>query len=204
MVPNAEAPTSVKVHINARKKQSILCREHLFFSTTARHHIEPIFMNRNHVIEFKNLDQEDFDDIRVDGVRGYLFCHGIIDEFVSIFNTLKLFVGGLGSNPKYPFIGSHVPKYMEKANVEFIEMAPGWKMEERAFERVMLTEDEVHDGDFLAITRLDGLDEIIMWGTGSHIGHTATVLTVDGVKSVVESQDGWYWPVHDIQRNPWK
>jgi hypothetical protein len=43
-----------------------------------------------------------------------------------------------------------------------------------------------------------------MWGTGSHVGHSTVVLTVDGVKSVVESQDAWYWPVHSIQQNPWK
>ena len=56
------------------------------------------------------------------------------------------------------------------------------------------------DGSFLTVTRLDGLDEIIMWGTGSHSGHSVVVITIDGIKYVVESQDGWYWPKGDIQR----
>ena len=30
------------------------------------------------------------------------------------------------------------------------------------------------------------------------------ILEVDGVLSVVESQDGWYWPKHGIQRNDWE
>jgi hypothetical protein len=29
------------------------------------------------------------------------------------------------------------------------------------------------------------------------------VLEVDGEKVVCESQDGWYWPKHGIQRNTW-
>jgi hypothetical protein len=128
-LPNAENPTSVKLHIEAHKKRSLLCREHIFISTTTRHHIEPLFLARKHTIEFKNLDQDDLDDIRVDGLVVYMFCHGIHDEFISVFNTLKLFVGGMGANPKWPIIGSHVPKYMEKANVKFIEESVGWKME---------------------------------------------------------------------------
>ena len=35
-------------------------------------------------------------------------------------------------------------------------------------------------GDFLAITRFDGVDQIIQYGAGSHSGHSAVVLEVDG------------------------
>lgn len=49
--------------------------------------------------------------------------------------------------------------------------------------------------------RLDGLDPIVMLGTGSHAGHTTMALRIDGVLNVVESQDAWYWPVQNIQRN---
>jgi hypothetical protein len=55
----------------------------------------------------------------------------------------------------------------------------------------------------LAITRLDGVDQIIQYGAGSHAGHSAVLLEVDGELCVVESQDGWYWPKHGIQRNKW-
>jgi len=43
-----------------------------------------------------------------------------------------------------------------------------------------------------------------MWGTGGRVGHSAVVLTIDGVKYVVESQAAWYWPKGNIQRNTWK
>jgi hypothetical protein len=56
----------------------------------------------------------------------------------------------------------------------------------------------------LAITRFDGLDQLIEWGANTHSGHSAVLLEVDGVMYVVESQDGWYWPKKNIQRNTWK
>ena len=51
--------------------------------------------------------------------------------------------------------------------------------------------------------RLDGLDPIIMYGTGSHIGHSTMALRFDGELYVVESQDAWYWPTHGLQRTKW-
>jgi hypothetical protein len=195
---------SVKVTIDAKNKKSTFCREALFLSTTMRHHVEYLFLEKTHELTFSNLDQDDMIDIDLSGVRMYLFCHGVVDSFVSVFNTVKLFLGGLGENPKWPIIGSHVPEYMEKANVHFIEEAMGWKMEKRDVTYVDLDEAEIHDGDFLAITRLDGLDEIIMWGTGGRVGHSTVALHIDGELHIIESQDAWYWPKHKIQRNTYK
>jgi len=48
--------------------------------------------------------------------------------------------------------------------------------------------------------RLDGLDPMIMYGTGSHSGHSVAALRMDGQLYIVESQDAWYWPTHRIQR----
>jgi hypothetical protein len=51
---------------------------------------------------------------------------------------------------------------------------------------------------------MDGIDQLIQWGTGSISGHSVTVLEFDGEMYAIESQDGWYWPKKGIQRNPWK
>lgn len=45
----------------------------------------------------------------------------------------------------------------------------------------------MHNGDFLAVTRFDGLDQIIEWGTGGRIGHSAMIFEIDGEKYVIES-----------------
>lgn len=50
--------------------------------------------------------------------------------------------------------------------------------------------------------RLDGLDPLIMYGTGSHVGHCVMALRSDGELYIVESQDAWYWPTKGIQRTP--
>jgi hypothetical protein len=51
--------------------------------------------------------------------------------------------------------------------------------------------------------RLDGLDPLIMYGTGGHVGHTVMALRIEGELYIVESQDGWYWPNSGIQKNKW-
>ena len=51
--------------------------------------------------------------------------------------------------------------------------------------------------------RLDGLDPMIMYGTGSRVGHNVMALRFEGELYVVESQDAWYWPTHGLQRTKW-
>lgn len=77
-----------------------------------------------------------------------------------------------------------------------IEMPP--RMPPR---KVQIDESLLHSGDMLGIVRLDGLDPLIMWGTGSRLGHTAIVLKgEDGLAYVAESQDKTsYWPRASIQ-----
>lgn len=50
---------------------------------------------------------------------------------------------------------------------------------------------------------MDGVDQLIQWGAGSIVGHSVTLLEIEGEMYAVESQDGWYWPKHGIQRNKW-
>ena len=63
--------------------------------------------------------------------------------------------------------------------------------------------DLINSGDFFGILRLDGLDPMIMYGTGSRIGYNTMALRFDGELYVVESQDAWYWPTHGLQRTKW-
>jgi len=61
-----------------------------------------------------------------------MFCDGYVETFISVFKTLLAFVGGLTPNPDGgPIKGSHIPLYMENANLEFIKDTMGWELEER-------------------------------------------------------------------------
>jgi len=61
----------------------------------------------------------------ISGLQVFNFCESAVDEIESLFNTLKMFIGGLSDHPDWPIIGSHVPEYMEKANVKFIKEGLG-------------------------------------------------------------------------------
>lgn len=95
---------------------------------------------------------------------------------------------------------------MERANVNFLKDAMGYELVERETQKVEIDESLIQSGDFFGILRLDGLDPIIMYGSGSHIGHTVMALRFwdDEELYIVESQDAWYWPTAGLQRTPFK
>jgi len=74
----------------------------------------------------------------------------------------------------------------------------GLEIEKRPIYDTHVPADYIQSGDFFLILRLDGLDPMIMWGTGSHSGHTVMALRFEGELYIVESQDAWYWPIHKI------
>lgn len=82
--------------------------------------MEDFFYSGIHIIEFENLNEDAKVDIFKNGISIYMFCGGYIDTFISAFKVLKAFIGGLTDNPILPWIGSHVPEYMEEANIEFM------------------------------------------------------------------------------------
>ena len=92
---------------------------------------------------------------------------------------------------------------MEKANVQWIKDTQNVTLVERTTQKVEIDPDTIQSGDFFGIMRLDGLDPMIMYGTGSRVGHNVMALRFDGELYVVESQDAWYWPTHGLQRTKW-
>lgn len=50
---------------------------------------------------------------------------------------------------------------MQKLNVDFIEAGTGYRWKERTPKYINLSSYQVKSGDFLAVTRMDGLDQII-------------------------------------------
>lgn len=172
-------------------------------------HIEDDLMRGNHKISLTMATPEAQADFAFGGIKVYMFCDGIVHEIESLLTTLECFVGGLSDHPKLPIIGSHVPPYMAEANLEFIKESMGLAIEKRPTHTVEIDENLVKSGDFFLIMRLDGLDPMIMWGTGSHGAHCTMAMWFDDGKGgqelyVVESQDAWYWPTAGLQRTPFK
>lgn len=98
-----------------------------------------------------------------------------------------------------------IPDYMANADRNFLWETMGYDLPERGGDIwVDIEESMVKSGDFFGVTRLDGLNPMIMYGTGSHIGHCTTALWFDDGLYIVESQGNQLWPVQGIQRTPFK
>jgi hypothetical protein len=128
----------------------------------------------------------------------FLFPMNEAEVAASVLMTLELFDG---NNPK-----------MADDNVKFIGEKMQWLMPTRDPGIVQLAESDLQAGDYLAILRLDGLDPLIMWGTGGHTGHTAILIEFDDGLYVCESTDTMqanssftYWPPpYGIIRTPYQ
>ena len=193
------APSNITFYIIADKPRSMFCKDWFLIANTEIQHVETIFFHGEHTITFTNLNSDTMKDINLAGFKIFMFCEGYIDTFVSVLKTLELFLGGLGSNNSTSrFFNSHVPQYMVDANLEFLSETMNYNLEKRPTNFVYLNESEIHSGDFMAVMRLDGLDPLIMYGTGSHAGHSTMALWDGDELYIIESQDAWYWPKPDI------
>jgi len=194
--------------IDSSQPSSFFCKDSYILSLSNFHKIQINFSHGEHKIILKNLKEDDILDLQINGVKLFAFCQGFFTSAHSLLMTLKLYLGGFGKNPHaiIPPLSSKVPEYMEKANIEFLSrFVKNQLVKREQYGEAILDFDisEIKDGDFVAIYRLDGLDPLIMLGTGSHIGHSAVACWIDGELYVLESQDGWYWPRRGIQKNKW-
>jgi hypothetical protein len=112
--------------VTTSEPKSLLCADNYFFGALDTYHVENFFLSRTTQITYKNLSPNAIADIQKNGIRLFLFCDGIVDSLSSIFNTLLMFAGGLSSDPDMPIFGSHIPPYMEEANVNFVNQTMGW------------------------------------------------------------------------------
>ena len=63
----------------------------------------------------------------------------------------------------------------------------GWDLEKRDLEYYEYDEKDIQNGDVLALFRLDGIDPLIMYGTGAHIGHCTMALWWEDELYVIEA-----------------
>ena len=194
----------VTITIDTESPDALLCSDWFFFGTTELYHVDTFYFSGKHTVTFTGISDNAKADIIENGVRIYMFCDGYVDTFISAYNSLLAFVGGLGTDPTIPIWGSHVPEYMEKANVDFLRELMGMELEVRQTQEYEYDSNLIQSGDFIAITRLDGVDPIIIYGSGTHAGHSVMAIRDENNELyIIESPDGWYWPRHGIQKNKW-
>jgi hypothetical protein len=93
-----------------------------------------------------------------------------------------------------------------KQNLAFLKENMNITLVQRDKTPIIIDESMIHTGDYFAITRLQGADSVIMYGTGGLTGHTAVAMWIDNELFVVESTgDKDYWPPpHGVIRTPYR
>ena len=209
----SDSDTQITFYIASYDKQHAQCSDGYVITTGHTYHFAEVLMTGVHKVTFKNLSSFELDFIKNNGVQPFRFCDSIINIIPDLIMTAELFIGGLGLNPNIPFFGSHVPMHQQELNVEFVKRATGfqWKKRKQALYFKDYPAEYFRSGDYFAITRFDGLDNIIHYGTGSHSGHSTMAIWERATEAgkedelyVVESQDAWYWPTQGLQRTKWE
>ena len=176
-----------QIDVETKGKRNHTCSDFFLFGNTEVYHVEDFRREGKHKIQLKVPTEVAKIDMFAHGLETYLFCESARDELLSVIQSLKSFVGGLGLHGKVPLFGPKVPEYMEKANLDFMKWALNLDFEERKTQKVDIDESLIQSGDYIAIMRLDGLDPMIMYGTGSHSGHSVMALRFDDELYIVES-----------------
>ena len=112
--------TTFDVLVTTANPKSHLCNDTILFANTEIQHFEVFYFKGQHKLSFDMITPETQADVNFGGIKAFGFCDGIIPEIESLWNFAKCFLGGLSDHTKWPIIGSHVPEYMEKANVAFL------------------------------------------------------------------------------------
>lgn len=183
------------LNVELSGKKNFICSDTYMFSDHYRLFIKNFFLEGKHHIELKNMVTDEKKDIQYYGFNIFHFKNGLIGSLMDIYKTSKLFVGS--------------EENIEKENIEFVK-----QMMDHEFvlwnKTIDIREEEIVSGDYISITRLDGLDPMIMWGTGSYSGHTGVALRINGTLYICESTDDnpfgkSYWPPpYGIIKTPYK
>ena len=183
------------IFIDKKKINKYLCMDYFLYGSI--NHFGLIFLpgfKKKFVKTFKYHNySEDLLDFEFNGLQIFYFNDSIKNNIASVIDTYKLF----NSKNLYDYNKEFIK---EKMNLDIIEN----KVFESKFDY-----KKIKSGDIILANRLDGLDQLIMWGTGSHIGHTAIATWINDELYILESTDRLSFgvpcwdPPYGIIKNKW-
>ncbi len=179
--------------INLSNRKKFLCSDNYVISNNHRLIWKSYILEGENTLQLDNITKSEIRDIDYYGLNIFYLEEGIIEATANLVYTTQLFIGENMLEYNLKFL-------KEKMNIDY---NPWNKLN-------ILDENEIKSGDLLAITRLDGLDPTIMYGTGSHIGHTAIALWINDELYICESTDknplgeGYWPPPYGIIKTPYR
>jgi hypothetical protein len=198
--------TSITITLENSESRYLICTDLMIFHTSNLNQVKLITFKGIHEITFDKVSQDDLDEISKNGIKIFSLCTTLSNEIKSLITTVKAFLGGLGTDPNHilPIMRPSIPEEMVEANLRLLKVYNNYVPKRRENKIVNFDKNIIKTGDFVAISRMDGLDPLIMVGAGGHLGHSGVCSWIDGELYVLESQDGWYWPNAGIQRTKWE
>ncbi|KAF5945318.1 hypothetical protein HYC85_015546 [Camellia sinensis] len=143
------------------------CMDLYVFATPYRITWDYYFSARDHTLKFESWEEEaELEYVKQHGISVFLMPSGMLGTLLSLVDVLPLF-----SNTVWG----------QNANLEFLKKHMGATFEKRSRPwRATINPDDVHSGDFLALSKIrgrwGGFETLEKWVTGAFAGHTAVCL----------------------------
>uniref|UniRef100_A0A803PIN5 Inositol-1,4,5-trisphosphate 5-phosphatase n=1 Tax=Cannabis sativa TaxID=3483 RepID=A0A803PIN5_CANSA len=155
------------LHIKMSKAHSWTCMDIYVFATPYRVTWDYYFLAREHTLEFEAWEgKAEFEYVKQKGVSIFLMQAGMLGTLQALWEVFPLFTNtGWGENSNLAFLKKHMGATFEQRPQPWV---------------TNITVDDIHSGDFLAISKIrgrwGGFESLEKWVTGSYAGHTAVCL----------------------------
>jgi len=101
--------SELHVSVNASEPKSYLCYDWFAMVTHEFQDFQTFFNEGESILVYKNLPVGTKYDLKMNGLRVNIFCQSYLNTAASIYNLMKMFVGGLTTYTWMPVFGTHVP-----------------------------------------------------------------------------------------------
>ncbi|KAL5730817.1 hypothetical protein ACHQM5_003608 [Ranunculus cassubicifolius] len=155
------------LHIKTTSAHSWTCMDLYIFATPYRVTWDYYFLGRDHTLEIKEWEgKAEYEYVKNKGVSIFLMESGMIGTLQALWDVFPLFSNtGWGESSNLAFLKKHM-------GANFDERPQPWVTN--------ITIEDVHSGDFLAISKIrgrwGGFETLEKWVTGAYAGHTAVLL----------------------------
>ncbi|KAK1308999.1 hypothetical protein QJS10_CPA09g01207 [Acorus calamus] len=158
---------TLHLKVGASNAHSWTCMDLYVFATPYRVTWDYYFIAREHTLEIKEWDSKaEYEFVKHNGVSIFLMQSGMLGTLRALWDVFPLFSNnGWGENSNIAFLKKHM-------GATFEERPQPWFTN--------ITVDDIHSGDFLAISKIrgrwGGFETLEKWVSGAFAGHTAVFL----------------------------
>ncbi|KAJ8619881.1 hypothetical protein MRB53_028410 [Persea americana] len=155
------------LHLKASKAHSWTCMDLYVFATPYRVTWDYYFLAREHTLEFKDWESEaELEYVKHKGISIFLMESGMLGTLRALWDVFPLFTNtGWGENSNLAFLEKHMGAVFEERPQPWVSN---------------ISVDDIHSGDFLAISKIrgrwGGFETLEKWVTGAYAGHSAVCL----------------------------